>query len=102
MAQATNYFPSQNVEVWYQKETNVQNAESNNNTKWIAPKKDKSKWNESDCSQWVGSLGEKYKQYIDVFVENAVDGDLLCAVNDEELKDIVSSGLHRRKILMFL
>ena len=23
MAQATNYFPSQNVEVWYQKETNV-------------------------------------------------------------------------------
>merc|ERR1712228_122728 len=67
--------------------------------KWTAPNEPKSKWSENECSQWVGSLGDKYKQYVDAFVENGVDGNLLNEVTDEDLKDIVKLGLHRKKIL---
>merc|ERR1712048_912123 len=60
---------------------------------------EKKKWTAKQCSEWVGSLGDKYKQYIDAFVDNGVDGELLGEIADEELKEIVASGLHRKKIL---
>merc|ERR1712113_570136 len=60
---------------------------------------EKTKWTAKQCSEWVGSLGDKYKQYVDAFVDNGVDGELLGEIADEELKEIVASGLHRKKIL---
>eukprot|EP01083_Nonionella_stella_P188740 696394_1 len=60
---------------------------------------DKRKWSANDCAQWIGGLGNSYKQYMETFIDNAIDGVLLSQLDDEALKEIVQSRLHRMKIL---
>eukprot|EP01084_Bolivina_argentea_P307013 530598_1 len=61
---------------------------------------DKLKWSKEQCAEWVGSLGVSYQQYTQRFVDDGIDGKFLTEeMNDKLLQDIVSSALHRRKIL---
>eukprot|EP01084_Bolivina_argentea_P184576 318340_1 len=62
--------------------------------------KPKTKWSANECSQWVGSLGDLYKQYMKPFIDNGIDGALLAEIDDDTLKEIITSGLHRKKILL--
>jgi len=66
---------------------------------WQQPLKDKLQWTAKECSEWVSSLGGKYKQYEDSFIENGIDGEFLRELDSETLSEIVKSGLHRKKIL---
>ena len=66
---------------------------------WIAPSVDKAKWTPEQCSDWVGNLGAAYKKYQKAFIDNGVDGDLLADLDNDTLKEIVDSALHRKKIL---
>eukprot|EP01083_Nonionella_stella_P181926 653137_1 len=59
--------------------------------------KDKTTWSTSECAEWVGSLGDAYKQYAKSFVYHSIDGELLDDLDDDLLKEIIDSGLHRRK-----
>eukprot|EP01083_Nonionella_stella_P255281 876412_1 len=62
--------------------------------------KDKTTWSTSECAEWVGSLGDAYKQYTKSFVYHSIDGELLDDLDDDLLKEIIDSGLHRRKITL--
>eukprot|EP00486_Rosalina_sp_Unknown_P014963 CAMPEP_0201596006 /NCGR_PEP_ID=MMETSP0190_2-20130828/192829_1 /ASSEMBLY_ACC=CAM_ASM_000263 /TAXON_ID=37353 /ORGANISM="Rosalina sp." /LENGTH=708 /DNA_ID=CAMNT_0048056201 /DNA_START=88 /DNA_END=2214 /DNA_ORIENTATION=+ len=66
---------------------------------WVAPSVDKAKWTKEQCSEWVGQLGAVYKQYTAAFVDNGIDGEFFAELDDEILKEIVTSALHRKKIL---
>eukprot|EP01083_Nonionella_stella_P015354 42955_1 len=61
---------------------------------------DKTKWSADDCAKWVGSLGNAYKQYMESFVHNGIDGDLLNELDHDTLKEVIPLKLHRTKILM--
>ena len=66
---------------------------------WVAPSIEKAKWSKEQCSDWVGNLGAVYKQYMQAFVDNGIDGEFLGELDDDTLKEIVPSALHRKKIL---
>jgi len=66
---------------------------------WQQPAKEKLQWTAKECSEWVSSLGGKYKQYEGEFIENGIDGEFLRELDSETLSEIVKSGLHRKKIL---
>jgi len=68
-------------------------------SEWVQPAKDKLQWTAKECSEWVSSLGGKYKQYEDSFIENGIDGEFLKELDSETLAEIVKSVLHRKKIL---
>ena len=57
-------------------------------------------WSCSHVREWVESLPGQLEKYSTVFNENAIDGDLLVAFDDEMLRDIgVSNKLHRKQLL---
>eukprot|EP01083_Nonionella_stella_P149018 472657_1 len=60
---------------------------------------EKRKWSTNDCAQWIGSLGNSYRKYMRIFIDNGVDGMLLSQLDDEVLKEIVKSRIHRMKVL---
>eukprot|EP01083_Nonionella_stella_P246574 855888_1 len=60
---------------------------------------EKRKWSTNDCAQWIGSLGNSYRKYMRIFIDNGVDGMLLSQLDDEVLKEIVKSRIHLMKIL---
>eukprot|EP01083_Nonionella_stella_P039887 108497_1 len=60
---------------------------------------EKRKWSTNDCAQWIGSLGNSYRQYTQLFIDNGVDGMLLNQLDDDVLKEIVKSRIHRMKVL---
>eukprot|EP01083_Nonionella_stella_P197102 724857_1 len=61
---------------------------------------EKTEWSEKDCAKWVGSLGNAYKQYMESFIHNGIDGGLLGELDHDDLKIITHLKLHRKKILM--
>eukprot|EP01083_Nonionella_stella_P075121 204015_1 len=63
------------------------------------PNTKKTAWTAKECSDWIGSLGELYKQYVKPFRDNGIDGAFLNEMDDATLKEIVSSVLHRKRIL---
>ncbi|KAF2087965.1 hypothetical protein K490DRAFT_40672 [Saccharata proteae CBS 121410] len=56
------------------------------------------KWTAEQCADWVSSLG--LSQYADTFIDEAVDGEALVALQHSELKDMgMGSVGHRLTIL---
>eukprot|EP01083_Nonionella_stella_P205538 748409_1 len=56
-------------------------------------------WDCVDCGEWVAALGDAYKPYRKVFVDNGIDGEMLLQLTDELLKEIIPSKLHRAKVI---
>ena len=57
-------------------------------------------WACSDVQLWVESMPGQLEQYGRLFKENAIDGDLLVAFDDEMLRDIgINNKLHRKQLL---
>lgn len=56
-------------------------------------------WDVCETSEWVSTLGNAYKQYLKVFVDNGIDGEMLHQLDDDLLKEIIPSKLHRAKII---
>merc|ERR550517_447047 len=52
---------------------------------------------------WVHKIGEAYQSYAEDFRTNAIDGEMLSEMTDEDLKEIgVGKGVHRKKILQMV
>ena len=55
----------------------------------------------SEVSEWLRKLG--LSQYVDLFAEEVVDGAMLLELNEKMMEEIgIKSGLHRKKLLMFI
>jgi hypothetical protein len=51
-----------------------------------------------DIAAWLSGLG--LEQYSDLFRENDIDGEILCGMTAEDLKELgISSFGHRRRLL---
>eukprot|EP01083_Nonionella_stella_P168896 571534_1 len=73
---------------------------NNPSTQYVfIPNTQKTTWTAKECSDWIGSLGELYKQYVKAFRDNGIDGAFLNEMDDATLKEIVPSVLHRKRIL---
>jgi len=61
-----------------------------------------SEWNIDDVADWLQEFG--LKEHISVFTANAVDGEMLLTLTDDDLKNElkVEKLLHRRKITSFV
>eukprot|EP01083_Nonionella_stella_P100332 282840_1 len=62
--------------------------------------KNKSKMSTKEVSNWIGSLGSAYKQYVKPCIENAIDGSLLDELNEDSLSDMITNKIHRKKIML--
>eukprot|EP01083_Nonionella_stella_P105331 302946_1 len=62
--------------------------------------KDKSKMSAKDVANWIGSLGNAYKQYVNPCIDNAIDGSLMDELNEDSLSDMVANKIHRKKIML--
>jgi len=57
-------------------------------------------WEIDDVCAWLHSLGGIFKGYTTNFSEAGIDGDMLCSMTDDELKELeVTKQIHRRRIL---
>eukprot|EP01084_Bolivina_argentea_P160191 278964_1 len=56
-------------------------------------------WTAEDCGKWVAEMGDAYKQYKQIFIDNGIDGEMLKQLDDDLLKEIVPSKLHRAKLI---
>jgi hypothetical protein len=51
-----------------------------------------------DVAAWLSGLG--LEQYAELFLENDIDGEILCGMTAEDLKELgISSFGHRRRLL---
>lgn len=81
----------------------VPNGQISPPEEWIAPDAEKSTWTAEQCSQWVTSLGAAYQYVGQLFIDNAIDGDILSDEQDPKnledmLKDIVTTKAHAKRI----
>jgi len=57
-------------------------------------------WDARKCGEWVGSLGDGFKQYQQMFVKNGIDGRIFTHLDDASLQEIgVDKSFHRKVIL---
>jgi len=55
----------------------------------------------SEVSEWLKKLG--LSQYVDLFIEEAVDGTMLSELNEEMMQCLgIKNPLHRRKLTLFI
>ena len=59
-------------------------------------------WTADDVASRVSGLGAAYVQYEATIKENGVDGEMLLALEPEELKEHVKSGMHLKKLIIEL
>eukprot|EP01083_Nonionella_stella_P202254 739045_1 len=61
---------------------------------------DNMKWSAQQVSEWIGSIGDEYKQYVQEFVDNDIDGKFMNEIGDDELKEMeINLELHRKTIM---
>eukprot|EP00055_Hartaetosiga_balthica_P005325 m.15443 g.15443 ORF g.15443 m.15443 type:complete len:349 (-) comp4478_c1_seq1:97-1143(-) len=58
-------------------------------------------WNEDAVSLWVKSISPSFSQYGTLFQENAINGQVLTTLTDEDLRVLIriDNPMHRRRIL---
>eukprot|EP01083_Nonionella_stella_P170604 580948_1 len=52
-----------------------------------------------EVADWVVTLGPAYKQYMDRFIADAIDGCLMHELDEESLGEIVTNKIHIKKIM---
>eukprot|EP00479_Gromia_sphaerica_P003902 TRINITY_DN14638_c0_g1_i1.p2 TRINITY_DN14638_c0_g1~~TRINITY_DN14638_c0_g1_i1.p2 ORF type:complete len:119 (+),score=24.93 TRINITY_DN14638_c0_g1_i1:427-783(+) len=57
-------------------------------------------WDVEEVCKWLQDLGPAYKQHCKEFHENGIDGEMLLAMTEEDLEDMVKRPIHRKKILV--
>eukprot|EP01147_Barroeca_monosierra_P010257 gene10257-7789_t len=66
----------------------------------IARRVEANNWDENKVKEWVMGLHPQFQQYSRIMEANAVNGDVLMTLNDQDLADIgIDSPLHRRRLL---
>ena len=62
-------------------------------------KSNKLKWDKHEVANWVGNLGQNYKKYMKMFIQDDIHGELLDTIKDPNDLDVIDKRLHRKKIL---
>eukprot|EP01083_Nonionella_stella_P156625 507419_1 len=52
-----------------------------------------------EVADWIGALGPAYKQYMNRFIEDAIDGCLMNELDERSLSEIVTQRIHGKKIM---
>jgi len=56
-------------------------------------------WSVERCAEWLCELGDAYAKYQKIFIDNGIDGEMLAQLDDELLCEMITSKLHRAKII---
>merc|ERR1712098_407067 len=77
----------------------VQRAEDHTSSeKTIPSSKLVKNWTTDQVGDWLRSLNDAYGVYADIFQKDDIDGADLFDLDDDDLEDLVTKGLHRRRI----
>ena len=64
---------------------------------------DVSKWSKEEVGEQVAAIGEAFEPYKDVAIKEAIDGQTLLDIGDDDLEEMgVTKKIHRKRILKMI
>ena len=57
------------------------------------------KWSKEEVGEHVAAIGGAFEKYREIAIANDIDGETLMDIEDDDLAELVTSNIHRKKIL---